>query len=259
MSSRAAHWHEWLAELAGTALLMIGGLGAVTFDFGAHSPVAGVLPSHSARLLLTGALFAGTGSLIAISPLGRVSGAHLNPAVTLAFWMTGKMHRHDVVAYVLAQSAGAMLGVLALRLAWPDFASVHYGVTMPGPSMSPAATVLVEAGMTAILITTILLFVSNMRTARWTPLAVWIAVTLLVWQGAPLSGTSLNPVRSLAPALVASNFNGLWIYFVGPLAGAAAGTLLVVGAIRVRPVTAKLFHDPRYASIFMHDPAPQRS
>ena len=104
MTREAQHWREWAAELAGTTLLMIGGLSAVTMDFGAHSPVAPLLPSHSLRLLLTSALFAGSGPLVAISPLGRMSGAHLNPAVSLAFWLAGKMHDHDVAAYVLASA-----------------------------------------------------------------------------------------------------------------------------------------------------------
>src|SRR5579864_6882573 len=103
----ALHWREWMAELGGTGLIIVGGLGAVPLDFGSHSPIAPLLPSHSLRLLLTGALFAGTGSLIAISPLGRISGAHINPAVSLAFWLSGKMHHHDVVLYMAAQCVGA--------------------------------------------------------------------------------------------------------------------------------------------------------
>jgi aquaporin Z len=254
VASNAVHWREWLAELAGTALLLIGGLGAVTLDFGAHSPVAAVVASHSARLLLTGTLFAGTGSLLAISPLGRTSGAHLNPAVSLAFWLSGKMHHHDFGAYVVAQCAGAVLGVLVLRAAWPDFATVGYGVTQPGPAIEPVAAAAIEAGMTAILVLTILLCVSDMRTARWTPVAVWIVVAVLVWQGAPFTGTSLNPARSLAPALVAPNLANLWVYLVGPPAGAALATLIVVSGMRLRPLTAKLFHDPSYATIFKHEP-----
>lgn len=247
------HWREWMAEAAGTALLVLGGLSAVTLDFGRHSPVAAVVPSHSLRLLITGALFAATGSLVAVSPLGRISGAHLNPAVSLAFWLSRKMHHHDIVAYVVAQCAGAVAGAAALRLAWPEFASVGYGVTQPAGFLAPAAAVLIEAAMAALLVATILLFVSSMRTARWTPLAVWAVVTLLVWQGAPLTGTSLNPARSLGPALVAGNLHDLWIYLVGPPAGAALAVLLVVTSIRLRPATAKLFHDPSYRSIFMHD------
>src|SRR5579859_2538279 len=121
MTSQALHWREWLAELLGTTLLIVGGLGAVTLDFGTHSPVAPLLPSHSVRFLLTGALFAATGSLIAISPLGRASGAHLNPSISLAFWLSGKMRHHDIGAYVFAQCLGAWLGAMLLRSAWPDF------------------------------------------------------------------------------------------------------------------------------------------
>ena len=254
--SGALHWREWLAEFVGTGLLIVGGLGAVTLDFGSHSPIAPLLPSHSLRLLLTGALFAGTGSLIAVSPLGRVSGAHINPAVSLAFWLSGKMHHHDVVVYVAAQCVGAFLGVMVLRLGWSDFATVGYGVTQPGLSMSPFEALLIEVAMTAGLVVTILLFVSSMGTARWTPLAVWVVVTLLVWQGAPLTGTSLNPARSLAPALAAWQLSNLWIYLVGPMAGSIVATAIVVAGIRLRPATAKLFHDPAYANIFMHEPAP---
>jgi aquaporin Z len=254
LSADAIHWREWLAELAGTALLLIGGLSAITLDFGRHSPVAVLVPSHSMRLLLTGALFAATGSLIAISPLGRISGAHLNPAVSLAFWLSGKMHHHDVGAYVVAQCGGACLGALAVKWAWPELATAGYGVTLPGPSISPIAAVFIEAGMTALLLLTILLFLSRMRTARWTPLAAWFVITLLVWQGAPLTGTSLNPARSLGPATAAYYFHNLWIYAIGPPVGAALATVFVVGGMRLRPVTAKLFHDPRYTSIFMHEP-----
>jgi len=204
----------------------------------------------SARLLLTGALFAGSGSLVAISPLGRISGAHLNPAVTLAFWLSGKVHRHDLVAYWLAQCLGALLGAILLRAAWPDFATVGYGVTQPAASFPQPAAAAMEAGMTALLVLTILIFVSRMRTARWTPLAVWVVVTLLVWQGAPHTGTSLNPARSLGPALVAGSLKALWVYLVGPPLGAVLATGLVVAVMDLRPVTAKLFHDPRYRSIF---------
>jgi aquaporin Z len=247
------HWREWLAEFAGTGLLVIGGLGAVTLDFGSHSLVAPVVSSHSLRLLLTGALFAGTGSLIAVSPLGRTSGGHLNPAVSLAFWLSRKMHPHDLAAYIAAQCAGAVAGTAFLRAVWPDFASVGYGVTQPASWLGVIGALAVECAMTAALVLTILLFVSSMRSARWTPVAVWIVVTLLVWQGASMTGTSLNPARSLGPALVAPELRNLWIYLIGPPLGAVMATLVVVFGLRLRPATAKLFHDPRFSSIFMHD------
>jgi aquaporin Z len=250
------HLAEWSAEFFGTALLLMGGLGAVTLDFGRHSPVAAMLPSASARLLLTGALFAATGSLIAVSPLGRLSGAHLNPAVTLAFWLSGKVHHHDLVAFVLSQCLGALAAATLLKLGWREFETVGYGVTRPGHGLSPLEAAGVEALMTTLLLLTILFFVSHVSTARWTPLAVWAVVTVLVWQGAPYTGTSLNPARSLGPAVVAGVFSNLWVYIAGPLAGSGLATGILLAATDLRPLTAKLFHDAAYPSIFMHDQMP---
>ena len=244
---------EWLAEFAGTALLVFVGVSAICLDFGPGSPVAQVLPSASARLLLTGLIFAGTGSLVAISPLGRRSGAHLNPAVTLAFWIRGHVHPNDLVGYVIAQLAGAVTGAFAVSLAWRDVAAaVRTGSTVPGSGVPPLAAVGVEAFMTAALVLTIFVLLSTARTARLAPLAVWILIAALVWQVAPVSGTSLNPARSLGPAVFGGALDVYWIYVVGPVAGAsaAAGLSLLLGP-RLRPLTAKLFHDPAYQSVMM--------
>lgn len=244
-----AHPVEWLCEYAGTALLMCGGLSAICLDFGSGSRVAAALPSVSARLLLTGALFAATGSLIALAPLGRRSGAHLNPAVTLAFRITGHVHPHDLAGYVIAQCAGAITGTLLMRLAWGGIAqSVHDGVTALGPGVGGVAGTGIEALMTGVLILTVLGCVASKRLARWTPLAVWGVVTVLVWQGAPWTGTSLNPARSLGPALLDGAWSGYPIDVAGPLLGAVAAATLVRALPFWRPLTAKLFHDSRYPS-----------
>jgi aquaporin Z len=231
---------------------MLGGLSAVALDFAPGSPVAAVIPGVSGRLLLTGALFAATGSLVAISPLGRISGAHVNPAVTVAFWLTRQVHPHDLVGYLMGQFAGALIGVAAWRLVWGRNAeAVMDGVTAPGPGVHPCEAVALEALMTSVLVLTIFLFVSRPRLMRWTPLAVWLVVMLLVSQGALLTGTSLNPARSLGPAVIHASYSSVWIYFLGPLLGAtmAAGLVHMLGG-RMRPLTAKLFHDPRYRTIF---------
>jgi len=245
---RGVHPVEWLCELAGTALLLLGGLSAVCLDFGPHTPLA-ALPG-SPRLLITGLLFAGTGSLLAISPLGRRSGAHLNPVVTLAFFTQGKVHPHDLAGYIAAQLTGAVLGTAVLRLLWGrEATAVHLGATAPGKGLSRPQAALVEAGVTAALVLVVLLMTSSTRTARWTPLLLWPVIAALVWQGAPYTGTGLNPARSLGPALLAPLLGPYWVYAAGPLLGGA----LAVGAfalLRDRHVlTAKLFHDPSYPSV----------
>jgi aquaporin Z len=241
------HWRIWGAELAATTVLVFAGVSVICVVFGRGSPAATLLPSHSLQLLVVGLLFSGCNSLLAVSSLGRLSGAHLNPAVTIAFRVIGRVSTSDVVGYLTAQLLGAVLGAALVRLAWGDVArSVQGGATAPTVSV-PLAFVL-EALMTALLVAVIFAFVSSARRARWTPLAIWPVIALLVWAGASYTGTSLNPVRSAGPALVfVKALDVLWIYLLAPTVGAVAVAL----AWRARdpethPKTAKLFHDPRY-------------
>ncbi len=242
------HLVEWSCELLGTALLLLGGLSAVCFNFGPNSPLRD-LPD-SPRLLLTGLLFAGTGSLLAVSPLGRRSGAHLNPVVTLAFWTQRHVHPHDLLGYVVAQLLGGVLGTAVVLALWgAEARAVRLGATSPGLGVGCVTATLIEAGMTALLVLVILLMTSGRRTARFTPLVLWPLVAALVWQSAAYTGTSLNPARSLGPALLAPLLTPLPVYLVGPVLGG----LLAVGVfslIKDRHVlTAKLFHDPRYPCV----------
>jgi aquaporin Z len=243
------HWAPWGCEFIGTAILLAGGLSAVYLDFGPASPVTPHLASHGARLLLTGLLFAGAGSLVALSPLGRRSGAHLNPAVTLAFWTQRKVHPHDLAGYIVGQILGALASVALLHLAWGHTAgALHLGATQPGNGFTPLDAAGLETLMTASLVLMIFFFTSNPHTARWTPLGNWLLVATLVWQGAPYTGTSLNPARSLAPALLAPDHAHLWVYIAGPLAGALLAALIFTAFRSTNVLTAKLFHDPRYPS-----------
>ena len=240
------HWRIWAAEGAGTGLMMLGGLSAVCVVFGDGVFLAEALPSDSVRYLVVGGLFAACVSLVAVSPLGRLSGAHLNPALTLSFRVLGRVSGHDVGGYLVAQLAGALAATALVRALWGDTAlSVDGGAT--AVSTSTGVAVGLEVAMTAALIGVILLFVSHARLAPWTPLAIWPVITALVWIGSPYTGTSLNPTRSAAPALVFARLSDLWLYLLAPTAGA----LLVAVAWRHRgsaaqPKTAKLFHDPAY-------------
>jgi aquaporin Z len=211
--------------------------------------VARVVPSHSLRLLITGTLFAGCGALVTISPIGRRSGAHLNPAVSLAFWCEAHLRTTDLVGYVAAQCTGALLGAAAVRLAWGHRAvSVRDGLTQPGHGLSALGASGVEAAMTASLVFVIFLCVSSTRTARYTPIAVMVLIAVLVWQLAPFTGTSLNPARSLGPAVVTGIYHDYLTYLAGPLTGA----LVAVGVwalVPLRTLTAKLYHDVCYESV----------
>jgi len=161
------------------------------------------------------------GALIAVSRVGKISGAHLNPVVTLAFWLEGRLSGGVATGYVLAQLIGGTLGALPLRLWGAMGASVAYGTTTPGPS-GPWIAAVGEAGATFCLVAGLFLFLGHDRLRGYTPLLFPLLYGLLVWAEAPLSGTSTNPARSLGPGLVSGELQGWWVYLAGPLAGALA-------------------------------------
>ena len=246
--SRRLHWLIWGAESAGTALLVFGALSAVALALGSGSPLAGW--SQSPRLLVTGLLVGTIVALLVVSPLGRLSGAHLNPAVTLAFWVVRMASRRDAIGYVAAQLLGALAGGLLFRWLWGGVAlSVGGGVTHP--TVPVWAALFLEAAMTALLVAMIFAFVSRERLARWTPLMLVPVLAVLIWRGSRYTGSSLNPARSEGPAVAFADFGDLWLYLVGPILGG----LTVAMAWRQRdraaqPKTAKLFHDCGYPCSF---------
>jgi aquaporin Z len=258
---RRLHWPEYGSELVGTAWLVFIALSSLAFNFGSGSPLAIVLPNRSVRRLMTGLMLATSGPLVAISPLGKLSGAHLNPAVSLAFWLQGKMHPHDVVGYLASQLLGAVLGAGVAVLLWRErAASVHNGVTAPGIGSPIGSVFLIEMGCTCLLVLAIFLFVSSHRLMHWTPLMTWLLVALIYWQAAPISGSSLNPARSFGPAVVSWFWCDQWVYDLASPCGALLAVVLfrqlrLVGINDV--LTAKMFHAPRYRCIFQQIKAPQ--
>ena len=258
---RQLHWPEYGSELLGTTFLVFIALSAVIFTFGSGSLLATVLPNTSARRLVTGLMLAASGPLVAISPLGKLSGAHLNPAVSLAFWLQGKMHPHDLFGYLVSQLLGAVLGAGIAVLAWRgQSARVHNGVTAPGVGYPIWSVFLLEMGLTCLLVLAIFLFVSSHRLMRWTPLMTWLLVAFIYWQAAPISGSSLNPARSLGPALISWFWYDQWVYVLASPIGAllAVGLFRLLSKIGIHDVlTAKLFHAPRYRCIFKNVKAPQ--
>jgi aquaporin Z len=238
------HPELYLAEFIGTALLVLVGVSVVILMFGQGSPGLRLIPGEGLRLFLTGGLFGSVGALIAISPIGRISGAHINPAVTLAFWLEGRLAWRDAGLYILAQFAGSALGAVPL-LAWgPMGRSVAFGATRPGADVPICVAMLGEMGVTFLLILAILTTAAHPRTRRFTPLVLPAVLSVLVWLEAPISGASANPARSFGPALVATVSMDPWIYIVGPSLGAALYACFIrLEAVHFPRVTvARLFH-----------------
>jgi aquaporin Z len=234
-------WQALLSELVGTALLVLFGLSLVILMFGAGSPVARIVPGEGARRLITGFLFGTTGALIALSPVGKESGAHINPVVTLGFWLLGKLNLPTVVGYVLAQLAGAVAGALPL-LAWgPMGRSVAFGATLPGEGYSAGFVLLGEAVTTFALIAGLCVFLGFRGLRRFTPAMFPFLYAYMVWAEAPISGTSTNPARSLGPAIVSGQWRGFWIYLVGPLIGMLAA-IIACSFLAKKISVAKLYY-----------------
>lgn len=210
----------YLSEAIGTTLLVAVGLSIVIFDNGDGSPIRFILPDPGARRALTGFLFGVTGCCITLSPIGRISGAHINPIVSFAFHLRKRMFTSHFLCYVFAQLIGAILGAIPLLLWGSQGASVGYGNTVPLSGRIPAAF----AGETItsfLLVAGIFLFTGHRNLRRFTPFLMPPLYCLMVFAEGALSGTSTNPARSLGPAVISGVWTEWWLYWLAPLAGAA--------------------------------------
>jgi aquaporin Z len=241
-------WKLFVAEFVGTALLVAVGVSIVILDFGEGSPVVALLPDPAIRRLITGFMFGVVGASIAVSPLGKVSGAHINPVVFLAFWLKRKISGPHALGYVISQVAGGIVGAFPL-LAWGRMgAGIDFGGTFPGNGFTPFQATVGEVVTTFGLIAGLFVFLGHRKIRGYTPLFPFL-YALMVYLEAPLSGTSTNPARSIGPSFVAGVWSGWWIYWIGPILGAfvalAAGELSWLGRLEIE--VAKIYH-------FRHDP-----
>ena len=246
---KRALWKLFAAEAIGTALLLAVGLSIVIIDFGTGSPLLHLLPDPAARRAVTGFLFGTTGASIALSPLGKESGAHINPVVTLAFWLMGKLKPRMALGYVAAQIVGAALGSLPL-VAWGAMGrSVAFGATEPGAATGAVLALAGETVTSFALIFGLFMFLRHDRLKHYTPALFPPLYAFMVWLEAPLSGTSTNPARSFGPSLIANVWSGWWVYWLGPLIGTLIAVALyhAAGWRREAITVAKIFH-------FAHDP-----
>lgn len=234
-------WRVFFSEVIGTAALVWGGLSVVIVMFGHGSPMGRIVPNEQLRMTLTGFLFGCIGGAIALSRVGKESGAHVNPAVTLGFWLVRKLDARAALGYIVAQLLGAALGALPL-LAWGSMGrSVAFGATLPGSGYAVSTVVLGEAATTFALVATLCVFLGFRPLRQYTPFAMPWLYAVMVPLEAHISGTSTNPARTFGPALISGRWDGCWIYWVGPMVGTLAA-ILVFSSIARRIEVAKLYH-----------------
>lgn len=249
------HWNEYVAEMLGVAILLFFSTSAIIINFGDDGFIKQSIADEIVRLFLTGAMIAGTVALVVMSPLGKASGGHINPAVSLPFWLLKKMHHRDLAGYLTFQFIGAAIGSALALLAWGDgFWNVRGALILPGSGISVFEAFFAEAVMTFMLVIAVLIMLSHHHTAKFTPLIASTVITVEIFFGTPISGTGINPARTFGPAIVTNLWQDQWVYLAAPIIGAllaaAAYRSKIFGTLTLK--TGKLFHTHSYRCIFLH-------
>jgi len=235
------NWRLYFAEFLGTALLLCVGLSIVIFLFGKDGPGSHLIPNVKLRQAVSGFLFGSVGATIALSPIGKVSGAHVNPAVTLGFRFLGKLTIRRTAGYILAQLAGAVVGCLPLLL-WGDLGrSLQFGGTFRGTNYTLFECILGEVITTFMLVAVLCIFIGNRKTRKYTPYTIPILYAIMVPLEADVSGISTNPARSFGPAVVSGQWTEWWVYWVGPITGMLLA-VIVASFFALKIEEAKLYH-----------------
>ncbi len=222
------------AEAYGTFLLTMLGPGAIT-------AMSYVGFSSSASLGFIG-LAHGVALLVAFYSIGHVSGAHINPAVTLAAWATHRIERKRVLPYIIAQLLGATVAGFVLLVLWSSnsntyrvccngFSPTYLGDTLPGPDFGAVSALFAEVIATAILVFTIFGATDKKANQSLAGVAIGLVLAAVIWMFGPISGASLNPARTWGPTIASAVFSltplaNLWIYIVGPVLGGLLGAFL---------------------------------
>ena len=204
-------WRRAATEGLAAFALVFAGCGAIVTD-----------ASYDGALGTVGiGLVFGLIIMVMIYATGHLSGAHINPAVTIAFTLTRHFGVRDAAAYIAAQLAGAGAGALVLLAVWPDKPAA-LGATVP--SVAAGSALVYEVILTAILMFVIIAVATDSRAVgAAAAIAIGGTVGLDAIFGGPVTGASMNPARSFGPALAAGEWQDFWIYVVGPVAGAAVG------------------------------------
>jgi glycerol uptake facilitator-like aquaporin len=191
-----------------------------------RDPAAGVYISALRPAL---AVLAGLTAVLLValilSPPGRRSGGHMNPAVTIALWLMDVFPGASVVPYVAAQLAGSATGVALGRLVWGPVVgtAIRYAALGPAPGVNSPAVYLGECGCMIALTVLVGNFLAHPAYHRWLPETIALAVALIIFLLGPVTGGVVNPARQFGPAVLASQTTDLWIYLTAPIVGAVLG------------------------------------
>ena len=203
---------QLIAEFLGTFALVFAGTGAIVID-----NVSGGSVTHLGIALTFGLIV-----LAMIYTLGDISGAHINPAVTIGFWAARRFDARSVLPYLASQCAGAFVASITLRLLFPT--DLMLGATIPAGSS--IQSFILELILTALLMFVILGVSTGAREKGITAgIAIGSVIALEAMFAGPICGASMNPARSLGPAVVSLHLQSLWIYLLAPTVGAVVGVL----------------------------------
>ena len=258
------NWRLYLYEAAELAIFMVSACVCTVLLFHHGYPALRLFPSAGLRRVLMGLAMGMTAVLIIHTPMGKRSGAHFNPAITLTYLRLRKISPCDTLFYILFQFAGGILGVgipylfLGTSLADP---SVEFAVTVPGV-YGTAAAFAAELGMSGLLMLVVLWTSNRPRIASYTSYSVGGLIAVYIFLFAPVSGFSINPARTVGSAVFANVWTAVWIYFAAPLSGMLGAAELYSRHYGPRGVLcAKLHPDPDYPCPFScnfpkhnHDP-----
>jgi aquaporin Z len=203
--------NRYLAELIGTLILVLVGSMSIVAAAVMKVPVILVVPFGF-----------GLGLLAAIAAVGDISGGHFNPAVTLGALLDRRISSIDAAGYLVAQAVGA-IGASWIVLLLTDRASVAGTANSPGAAVSGDAVKAFGAEIVLSAIFLLVILTVTKRSTSLAPVAIPLTLVMIHFAGVPFSGASVNPARSLGPALVAGDSSNLWIYLIAPFVGAAIG------------------------------------
>ena len=204
---------KYLAEFIGTFALLFCGTGAITIDEVTNGAVTHVGIAITFGLIVMAMIYA----------LGEVSGAHLNPAVTIAFAVNKNFPFKQVLPYIISQAAGAFAASFTLQFLFP--ASIFLGATLPFGSA--LQSFILEIILTFFLMLVILRVATGSKEQGvFAGLVIGSVVLLEAMFAGPVCGASMNPVRSLAPAVVSKQLQHLWVYLTAPVIGSLAAVII---------------------------------